>query len=60
MNEEDIEYTVDMAFADAQDEAQKGLKALERAHFHLDGNGPDEAYEALHDVFKHLTSITWL
>lgn len=60
MEDEDLEYTLDMAFADAQEEAQQGLKALERAHFHLDGNGPDEAYEALHDVFRSLTAITWL
>lgn len=60
MNKEDVEYTVDMAFADAQEEAQKGLKALERVYFHLDGDASDESYEALEDVFRSLTSITWL
>lgn len=62
MNEEDLddEYTVDVALEDCQAEAQKGLKALERVHFHLNASASDEVYEALEDVYKSLTRITWL
>jgi hypothetical protein len=60
MDEEDLEYTADMALEDAQEEAQKGLKALERADFHLDDNAPAEVFEALEEVHCALTRITWL
>ena len=59
LDEADVEYTADMALENCQKEAQKGLKALERAHFYLDGNASDEVYEALDAVYRSLTSITW-
>lgn len=60
MDEDDFEYTADMALDDAQTHAEKGLKALQRVHFHLDGNASDEVYEALEAVYHSLTAITWL
>lgn len=59
MNEDDFEDTAVMALEDCQHQAGKGLKALERAHFHLDGNASDEVYAALDDVYRALTAITW-
>lgn len=56
--DDELEYTADMALEDAQEEAQKGLKALERVHFHIPANTSDEVYEALEDVARSLTSIT--
>lgn len=60
MDEEDNEYTLQDAFDQAQAAASKGLKALERVHFHLDANASDEVYEALEDVYHELAGITWL
>ncbi len=59
MNDEEYE-SVKIALGDCQSEAEEGLRALARAHFYLDEElVRSEALEALLDVQRALTKITW-
>ena len=60
MNDEDVVDNAALALEHCQTEAQRGLEALERVHFHLDASASAEVYEALEDVYRALTAITWL